>query len=86
MPGGERERPDADCAQHVRGNGLRSTPVRVGEQRVAELSRVIPLVQQKVARGGRATAYVCEGGICQRPTSDPAVLTAQLKKINPYTP
>ena len=31
---------------------------------------LVPLIQGKVARNGRATAYVCERGVCQRPTNE----------------
>jgi uncharacterized protein YyaL (SSP411 family) len=37
-----------------------------------------PLLEDKVAIGGRPTAYVCEHFACKAPTSDPEVLAAQL--------
>jgi hypothetical protein len=43
-------------------------------------SRLVPLLEGKVARGGQATAYVCERRICERPTSDPALFAAQIAK------
>jgi uncharacterized protein YyaL (SSP411 family) len=43
------------------------------------LAEVTPLARDKVARGGRPTAYVCQGGVCQLPTDDPAVMLAQLR-------
>ena len=48
--------------------------------RVAEL---VPLLEGKVAQGGRPTAYVCERRRCELPTTDPAVLAEQLRKIQP---
>ncbi len=53
--------------------------VREGEhlQRTAE---IIPLVKGKKARGGKATAYVCERQVCDLPTTDPTVFAAQLEK------
>ncbi len=37
-----------------------------------------PLLEDKVAIGGRPTAFVCEHFACKAPTSDPRVLAAQL--------
>ena len=42
-----------------------------------------PLVEGKVARGGKPTAYVCVGTYCEQPTSDPDVLERQLAKVEP---
>ncbi len=39
---------------------------------------VAPLVEGKVALGGRATAYVCERRVCDLPTTDAAVFARQL--------
>jgi uncharacterized protein YyaL (SSP411 family) len=55
----------------------------------AELARqqaVIPLVAEKRALGGVATAYVCEEKVCALPTSDPSVLVAQLARLAPLGP
>ncbi len=46
----------------------------------------IPLLEAKVARDGRATAYVCERGVCELPTSDPEVFAAQLARVRPLLP
>jgi len=51
---------------------------------VATLGATIPPVQNKVAKGGKATAYVCERGVCKSPTNDPAVLLKQLADVRPY--
>ncbi len=40
-----------------------------------------PALRAKRAIGGRATAYVCEIGRCELPTSDPAVLARQLAAV-----
>ncbi|GIW41323.1 MAG: hypothetical protein KatS3mg076_1900 [Candidatus Binatia bacterium] len=45
------------------------------EDRIAE---AIPWVAGKPARRGRTTAYVCEEGVCELPTTDPEVFEAQL--------
>ncbi len=39
----------------------------------------VPWVEGKVPQDDRPTAYVCEGGVCQRPTTDPAVLAELLR-------
>jgi uncharacterized protein YyaL (SSP411 family) len=48
------------------------------------LGTTVPWARDKVLRGGRATAYVCERGACKLPTSDPAVFAAQLSEVKPY--
>ncbi|MBW1767856.1 MAG: thioredoxin domain-containing protein [Deltaproteobacteria bacterium] len=45
-------------------------------------AEVIPLVQRKSAMGGKATAYICEKGVCELPTSDPKVFSQQIKKVS----
>jgi hypothetical protein len=50
-----------------------------------EQARLVPLLEGKVAREGKATAYVCERQVCERPTSDPEQLAAQLAKVEPLT-
>ncbi|MFN8544491.1 MAG: thioredoxin domain-containing protein [Candidatus Binatia bacterium] len=53
-----------------------------GEEQARQRS-LIPLVAEKLALHGTATAYVCEQKVCSLPTSDPAVLAAQLAKVHP---
>jgi uncharacterized protein len=55
-------------------------------QAAAELSKLVPAFDGKVARGGRATAYVCERGACELPTSDAATLRKQLERVRPLSP
>jgi uncharacterized protein len=38
----------------------------------------VPLLADRTTLDGRATAYVCEHFVCQRPVTDPAALAAQL--------
>ena len=38
----------------------------------------VPLLAGRPALEGRATAYVCEHFVCQRPVTEPADLAAQL--------
>jgi uncharacterized protein YyaL (SSP411 family) len=47
---------------------------------LARLARRLPIAQDKPARRGQPTAYVCVRGACDLPTSDPALLTRQLGK------
>jgi len=49
-----------------------------------ELGQRIPWLQDRKLQRGRATAYVCENGTCQLPTTEPAVLAAQLAQARPY--
>src|SRR5262249_5456991 len=54
----------------------------VGDE-LARQRALIPLVAEKLALRGVATAYVCEQRVCALPTSDPAVLAAQLVGVHP---
>jgi uncharacterized protein YyaL (SSP411 family) len=56
------------------------TVAREGEETKRQ-ARIIPLVGDKRALGGAATAYVCEERVCRLPTSDPVVLAAQLAAV-----
>jgi uncharacterized protein YyaL (SSP411 family) len=47
------------------------------------LAEIVSLVTDKVAQGGRPTAYVCLGTQCELPTADPEVFERQLRKIDP---
>ena len=47
---------------------------------LAALEKVVPLVSSKVAKGGKATAYVCEKRACELPTADPEVFARLLRK------
>ncbi len=44
-----------------------------------EAAGLVPLLEERPARDGRATAYVCEGYVCQNPTTDPLELERQLQ-------
>jgi len=55
-----------------------SVLIVAGEAELPELRSLTPLVRGKRAIEGRATAYVCEQGRCELPTSEPAVFRAQL--------
>jgi uncharacterized protein YyaL (SSP411 family) len=45
-----------------------------------DLSGLVPWAVSKPARSGRATAYVCEQGACELPTSNPRVFARQLTR------
>jgi uncharacterized protein YyaL (SSP411 family) len=54
---------------------------RVSERgNVEEHAKLVPLVRGKVARKGKATAYVCERGVCDLPTTDVDVFERQLTR------
>ena len=57
--------------------------VAVEGQDLQAQQKLVPLVENKVARNARATAYVCEEGFCKLPTSDPAVFEKQLSAVEP---
>jgi len=42
----------------------------------------MPLLADRHAIDGRATAYLCEGFVCQAPTTDPTELARQLDAFN----
>ena len=58
--------------------------VRLKASQVEAARSVLPPVEGKIARGGRTTAYVCELGVCEAPTSDPSEFRAQLAAVTPY--
>ena len=49
------------------------------------LATTVPLVAEKAALDGRATAYVCERRVCQRPTSDPEAFARELDRVTPLS-
>ena len=42
----------------------------------------LPLLADRTSRGGRPTAYLCEGFVCQTPTTDPKELERQLAQFS----
>jgi hypothetical protein len=48
---------------------------------IEEHAKLVPLVEGKIARGGKATAYVCERQVCDLPTSDPEIFAKQITEI-----
>ncbi len=45
-----------------------------------EAAGLVPLLANRPTRDGKATAYVCEGYVCQSPTTEPEELAEQLVK------
>ncbi len=59
----------------------------VRADQVEAAAAVVPLVEAKVLLpNSHATAYVCERGRCERPTSDPAEFGRQIAAVRPYDP
>jgi uncharacterized protein YyaL (SSP411 family) len=49
------------------------------------LGRTAAVAAEKVAAGGRPTAYVCEKGQCRLPAISPEKLASQIEPVVPYT-
>lgn len=56
----------------------------VSETNAEDLQGNVPWLEGKRALGGKATAYVCERGRCELPTSSPAVFAKQIQRRVPY--
>ncbi|MCA1582642.1 MAG: thioredoxin domain-containing protein [Acidobacteria bacterium] len=48
-----------------------------------ELARLSPLVESKAAGKNQPMAYVCKRGVCDLPTTDPAVFEKQIRRVDP---
>ena len=55
--------------------------VVVEDEDLAAQTRLIPLIEGKIARDGLATAYVCENRVCDLPTTDPDVFARQIRAV-----
>ncbi|MCC7071455.1 MAG: thioredoxin domain-containing protein [Deltaproteobacteria bacterium] len=75
----------AELLRVVRRSFLPSRMIALvdGDEGAAGIGARIPHAAGKGPRGNRSTAYVCEEGACALPTSDPAVLQAQLARRQP---
>ena len=83
--GAGRRRGEPLLAVAARGRSCPTTRWR--RRRRATCGRagtLVPFVADKIALGGRATAYVCVRGRCELPATDPAVFRKQLEKARPY--
>ena len=56
----------------------------LSEPNAERMQAEVPWLEGKKAIGGKATAYVCERGRCELPTSRPAAFARQLRKRTPY--
>jgi uncharacterized protein YyaL (SSP411 family) len=54
--------------------------VAAPEERLRALDAAVPLVRDKVS-GGVPTAWVCQGGVCRAPATDPDALRAALRAV-----
>jgi len=57
--------------------------VRLEAGAVAEQAALLPIIEGKQALSGQATAYVCEHGHCELPTSEAATFGRQLRAVRP---
>jgi uncharacterized protein YyaL (SSP411 family) len=48
------------------------------------VARRIPLVADTIVTNGKPTAYVCEERLCELPTTDPAVFSRQIARVEPF--
>jgi len=64
----------------------RTLTVSAAGDELTERAKLIPQLEGKLAIGGKPTAFVCEKGHCERPTSEPSVLRKQLCKVKPLDP
>ena len=55
----------------------------IPQAQVTATQKLIPLIEDKTARAGKATAYVCEKRVCQLPTSDPDTFARLIAKKSP---
>jgi uncharacterized protein YyaL (SSP411 family) len=83
-PGGQGPESAEPLLAVLRSTFLPSRALAGGPEPLAEVARLATFVEGKTTQGGRAAAYVCERGRCELPTSDPAVLRAQLARVTPY--
>ena len=80
---------DRDGAEALRERWRRTyapnkVSIALSADEVAARARTVPWVAEKLALRGRSTAYVCEGTVCQKPTSDPLLFAKQLKRTIAY--
>lgn len=61
-----------------------SVSVIATETQAKELASLIPWLENKIAVGAKAVAYVCKAQVCERPTSDPEVFAKLLAAREPF--
>ena len=72
----------ADTAELLREVRNRYLPNRLLAQAPTGDGVGIPLLERRGRLESRATAYLCEGFVCQAPTTDPAELGRQLDRLS----
>jgi uncharacterized protein YyaL (SSP411 family) len=72
---GDPQAPDTKALLAVARDGYR--PQQVVAVSSTPESSAVPLLKDRTAIDGRATAYLCRGFACRQPTTDPAELAAQ---------
>jgi len=78
--------PDSPAFREMAGVlATRYTPSLVVAGGAAEAQSGIALMDSRVLRDGRATAYVCRNYACDEPVTDAAALARQLDHISPTT-
>ena len=81
------EVPAADMVEVLRTTYVpNSVRVVVGEEKVAEIQGLVPALGMKMPKGGKTTAFVCEKGVCQAPTTEAKVLAEQLERLRRPAP
>jgi uncharacterized protein YyaL (SSP411 family) len=76
-----REAPDARTfTREVWSRYLPNKVVVQAVEGVEELAKLLPLLHERVAVGGRTTAYVCENYTCRQPVTTPEELASQLEE------
>ncbi len=53
-----------------------------GDDGLKALAQYHPYLENATMQDGKATAYLCENGACQLPTTDPDVLARRLANQN----
>lgn len=74
---GDPEAEDTKALIAVARSGFR--PAQVIAVSADPAASAVPLLHDRAAIDGAATAYLCRGFACQRPTTDPAELASQLE-------
>ncbi len=81
----ERQAEGLDLVARLRGAFVpNKVALLLTEPEAARQTSEVPWLEAKRALVGRPTAYVCERGRCDLPTSDPGVFASLIRKIRPY--
>ena len=83
MPGSRREA--GPLAEPLRTSFVPNKAFAVlTEREASRQARQVPWLEAKRSIGGQPTAYVCERGRCELPTSKPAVFRKQVQRVKRY--